>query len=84
MTKLYITQDDYGFWQMSVEDEAGNLRLLAHHAETSAHLVENAHELVETGRYPDAVVIVDPPRATARVASATGGYQTPPPRKAGQ
>ena len=85
MTKLHITQDDYGFWQMSVEDDAGNLRLLAHHAATSAHLVENAHELVETRRYPDAVVIVDPPRATVRAASAHAeGYKTPPPRKAGQ
>ena len=84
MTKLHITQDDYGYWQMSVEEKDGNLRLLAHYSETPAHLIENAHELVEEGKYPDAVVIVDPPRPALQAALAVGDYRTPPPRKAGE
>jgi hypothetical protein len=46
--------------------------------------VENAHELVEEGKYPDAVVIVDPPRTTAQERAADSApYRTPPPRRAG-
>jgi hypothetical protein len=85
MTKLHITQDNFGFWQLSIEDNDGSLRLLAHHSETQAHLVENAHDLVEEGKYPDAVVIVDPPRATTpALAAAAAAYRTPPPRRAGE
>ena len=85
MTKLHVTQDNFGFWQLSVEDNDGGLRLLAHHSETQAHVVENAHELVEEGKYPDAVVIVDHPRAANQALAADPtGYSTPPPRRAGE
>ena len=84
MTKLHITQDDYGFWQLSVEDHDGTLRLLAHQSDSQAHLIDDAHELVAEGKYPDAVVIVDPPRhAVSAVAARPDDYKTPPPRKAG-
>jgi hypothetical protein len=85
MSKLHITQDDYGFWQLSLEDNDGSLRLLAHHSETASHLIENAHELVEEGKYPDAVVMVDPPRSAITAAfRAADDYEKPPARKAGE
>lgn len=85
MTKLHVTQDDFGFWQLSLEEPDGSLRLLAHRAETADHLVENARELVAEGRYPDAAVVVDPPRkSSARAMRDLDHYTVPPPRKAGE
>jgi hypothetical protein len=47
MTKaLHVTQADFGFWQLSLEEADGSLRLLAHRTETVDHLIENARELV--------------------------------------
>jgi hypothetical protein len=85
MRKLHVTQDDFGFWQLSLEEADGSLRLLAHRAETADHLVENARELVAEGRYRDAAVVVDPPRKTvAEAAPDLDNYTVPPPRKAGE
>jgi len=85
MSTLHVTQDRFGFWQLSLEDNAGNLRLLAHHSESPAHLIEDAHELVADGKYPDAVVIVDPPRAEVQAAGIdVEAYEKPAARKAGE
>jgi hypothetical protein len=90
MEKLHITQDDYGFWMLSLEKADGELQLLAHQFAAPQHLIENAHELVEDGTHPNAVVLVDPPRkendfaATAAPAKvAPMEYRRPQPRKAG-
>ncbi len=89
MKKLHVTQDDHGFWLLSLEKSDGELQLLAHHFEAARHLVENAHELVADGTYPDAIVLVDPPRAAASLGVAAAveaepmEYHRPEPRKAG-
>lgn len=83
MRKLHITQDDFGFWQLSLEEADGTLRLLAYRGDTPDHLIENAHDLVSEGRYPDAVVVVDPPRPR-RVVADLDDYKVPEPRKAAE
>lgn len=84
MDKLHITQDDYGYWMLSLEKEDGTLSLLAHQFAAPGHLIENANEMVTEGKV-NAVVVIDPPRSQPRtVASgATEDYKKPAPRKAG-
>ena len=85
MNKLHITQDDHGYWMLSLEKDDGTLSLLAHQFTTPDHLIENANEMVAEG-HVDAVVVVDPPRSQPLRASAAAGsqkYERPAPRKAG-
>ena len=61
MDKLHITQDDNGYWMLSLEKEDGTLTLLAHQFAAPDHLIENANELIAEGKV-NAVVVIDPPR----------------------
>jgi hypothetical protein len=84
MDKLHVTQDDYGYWMLSLEREDGTLSLMAHQFAAPEHLIENANELIREGKVT-AVIVVDPPRPQPQ-ASARGvpeGYKKPAPRKAG-
>jgi hypothetical protein len=87
MNKLHITQDDFGYWMMSLEKDDGELSLLAYQFVTPEHLIENAQEMIAEGKVPGAQMIVDPPRAAAAAAAASaesaGEYRRPAPRKAG-
>ncbi len=83
MDKLHITQDDYGYWMLSLEQEDGTLSLLAHQFAAPDHLIENANELVTEGKV-NAVVVIDPPRPQPETLSpaAPEDYKKPAPRKA--
>ena len=84
MKKLHITQDDRGYWMLSLEGDDGAMTLLAHQFASPDHLVENANEMISEGHL-DAMVVVDPPRPRRSPAgSAAGEYQRPAPRKAGE
>jgi hypothetical protein len=84
MDKLHITQDDYGYWMLSLEQEDGTMSLLAHQFAAPEHLIENANELVTEGKV-NAVVLVDPPRRQREIQTraASEEYKKPAPRKAG-
>ncbi len=82
MQKLHITQDEAGYWMMSLEEEDGSLKLLAHRFLSPEHLVEDAHDLVKDGVYPGATVVVDV--ASPQKKPACRNYCRPNPRKAGQ
>ena len=84
MDKLHITQDDYGYWMLSLEKEDGTLSLLAHQFAAPDHLIENANEMIAEGKL-NAVVVIDPPRprTEAAAAGAPEDYKKPAPRKAG-
>jgi len=87
MDKLHITQDDSGYWMLSLERADGTLSLVAHQFETPDHLIENASELIREGKVT-ATIVIDPPRsqpeASARAASEDDkDYKKPAPRKAG-
>lgn len=89
MQKLHITQDDFGYWMMSLEREDGSLELMAHQFNRPDHLIEDALELVQDGTYPEAALVVSPPRSTAWIppqrlaaGAASEPYRRPEPRKA--
>ena len=83
--KLHVTQDDFGFWELSLEDADGNLTLLAHQFVDPSHLIQDAHDMVLQGELPDAVVVVDPPRRQVERTAAAwpSDYRRPAPKRAG-
>jgi hypothetical protein len=85
MKKLHVTQDAYGFWELSLENDAGSLTLLAYQFVDPSHLIQDAHEMVLQGELPDAVVVVDPPRRQVQrtVAAWPADYRRPAPKRAG-
>jgi hypothetical protein len=84
MDKLHITQDEHGYWMLSLEKEDGTLALIAHQFETADKLIEVANEMICQQKVK-ATVIVDPPRPTPRstAAAAPDVYAKPAPKKAG-
>lgn len=84
MDKLHITQDEHGYWMLSLEKEDGTLSLLAHQFVAPDHLIENANEMIAEGRVK-AVVVIDPPRTELKAVAAAPpeDYKKPKPRKAG-
>src|SRR5438046_2090129 len=98
--KIHITQDEHGFWFMSLEEPDGTLKLLAHHFASPNHLIEDAHEMasavkgnvfaadsfLEHEAGADIVVVADPPRTqiTSDPAQWPADYQPPKPKKAGE
>lgn len=84
MDKLHITQDDYGYWMLSLEQDDGTLTLLAHQFVAPEHLIQNANEMIKEGKV-HAVVVLDPPRPRLESAAraAVEDYKKPAPRKAG-
>ena len=100
MRKVHVTQDDYGFWFISVEEPDGSMKVVAHHYVTARPAIDDAQELIqeETRRAtpspssadgpasPNFVMVVDSPRR-ALMASALHGpidYKIPAPRRAGE
>lgn len=89
MQKLHITQDDFGYWMMSLESEDGSLSLMAHQFNKPDHLIEDAMELMRDGTYPEAALVVSPPRSAAWIpperlaaGASCAPYRRPEPRKA--
>ena len=85
MDKLHITQDDYGYWMLSLEQEDGTMSLLAHQFAAPEHLIENANELVSEGKVNAVVCHRSAPTPTQKAAAraASEDYKKPAPRKAG-
>src|SRR5262249_29393255 len=100
MRKVHVTQDDHGFWFISLEEPDGSMKVVAHHYVTARPAIDDAQELIhqETRRAasslpsaaapatPKFVMLVDSPRRTL-MASASHGpidYKIPAPRKAGE
>ena len=86
MARFHICQDETGFYQLSFENDQGELTLVSHQFATPDHLVTDALDLVATGDYGDAVIVIAPPRRTPARALAAGRgtreYQRPAPRRA--
>jgi hypothetical protein len=84
MDKLHITQDDFGYWMLSLEKEDGTLALVAHQFETADKLIHVASEMIDEHKVI-ATLIVDPPRPAPRAAAAAApeAYVKPAPKKAG-
>jgi hypothetical protein len=83
MAKLHISQDETGFWQMTFEDEDGKLTLISHQFSSPEHLIQDARELVDKGKVPNAAIVIGPPKPTdARARGLDRPYSKPAPRKA--
>jgi hypothetical protein len=83
MPQLHISQDETGFWQLTLEDDDGKLSLLSHQFPAPDHLIEDARELVAEGKVPGGVIVIGPPRAPAtRAREARKPYTTPAPQRA--
>lgn len=81
MSRFHISQDDTGYYQLTYESDEGELTLVSHQFPRADHLIDDARQLVATGDYGDALIVIAPPR---RDVSASGApYTKPAPRKAG-
>lgn len=100
MRKVHVTQDDYGFWFITLEEPDGSMKVIAHHYVAAAPAVDDAQELIDeetrrAGRSPAALggaasprmlLLVDSPRRTVQAFTSGGpvDYKIPQPRKAGE
>jgi hypothetical protein len=85
MSRFHISQDETGFWQMSFEDDEGTLSLVSHQFPSPDHLIEDAHEMVDGGNFPDATIVVAPPQRSVEAVDAAAvprDYKRPAPRRA--
>jgi hypothetical protein len=83
MPRLHISQDETGFWQMAFEDDDGKLTLISHQFSSPDHLIQDARDLVETGKVPGAAIIIGPPQQQRmRARGVPAPYSKPAPRKA--
>lgn len=85
MAKFHVVQDETGFYQLTFENDAGELTLVSHQFATPEQLIEDAQELVETGEFGEAVVVIGPSRpALEALSEAPLEYRRPAPRRAGE
>ena len=86
MARFHICQDETGFYQLAFENDEGELTLVSHQFEGPDHLIKDALDLVATGEYGDALIVIAPPRRRPARALAAGRrpqeYRRPAPRKA--
>ena len=95
MARFHVSQDETGYFQLTLENDAGELRLISYQAVTAEQLIERAIELARSGEFGNATIVADvaarPVQAEADVAAASaapgvaGGARSwrPAPRKAG-
>ena len=83
MPQLHISQDDTGYWQLSLEDDDGTLSLLSHQFPSPEHLIEDARELVADGKVPGGVILIGPGSPTdVRARAVRKPYKKPAPQRA--
>jgi hypothetical protein len=91
-----VSQDETGYFQLTLEDDAGELRLISYQAKTAEQLIERAIELVRSGEFGNATIMADvtvrpsaeaaPAAARAAAAAPAAAAERswrPAPRKAG-
>jgi hypothetical protein len=82
MSRFHISQDETGYFQLSFEDDAGELTLVSYQCEDADQLVEDASRLAESGEFGAATVVVDPRRHPVAEGIGLEG-ERPAPRRAG-
>ena len=89
MARFHVSPDETGYFQLTLENDAGELRLISYQAKTAEQLIERAIELVRSGEFGNATIMADvtvPPSAEAAPAAAAAAAERswrPAPRKAG-
>lgn len=85
MARFHVAQDETGRFQLTYENDSGELALVSYDFDDPKQLVEDAIEMAGSGRYGQAIVVVDPARrehSEESVRSVMVGK--PAPRRAGQ
>jgi hypothetical protein len=83
--RLHVTQDSSGFWLLSVEEEDGSLKLLAHQFPSRELLLHEANTLAAQGHLQGSEVVADPPQQVAESLAPQAGaaqYVRPQPKRA--
>ena len=87
MPRFHVTQDETGYFQLTYENDQGELTLVSHQFDTPKQLIEDAVQMAASGDFGRAVVVIDPGRrqspSPAAAAPASSDYRSPAPRKAG-
>jgi hypothetical protein len=84
MARFHVSQDETGYFQLTFENDRGELQLLSDQFESPKQLIEDAVHMAESGDFGHAVVVVDPSRRVVRGAvPISSAYHKPQPRKAG-
>lgn len=95
MARFHVSRDETGYFQLTLENDAGELRLISYQAVTAEQLIERAIELARSGEFPNATIVADVAAAPAvpdvanvadrAVRDVAGGARSwrPAPRKAG-
>jgi hypothetical protein len=86
MARFHVSQDETGYFQLTLENDAGELRLVSYQAKTAEQLLERAVELVRSGEFGDATILADVTVRAPAAATAAAGEQSwrPAPRRAGE
>lgn len=78
--RVHITQDDFGYWMMTLERGDGALTLAAYALEFPDHAVDDAYHPERAELPPDAEFLVSEPTVPLRLGAA--GWARPQPRRA--
>ena len=65
MARFHVSRDETGYFQLNVENDAGELRLISYQAVTAEQLIERAIELVRSGEFGGATIVADVAAAPA-------------------
>jgi hypothetical protein len=89
MARFHISRDETGYFQLSYENDSGELTLVSDQFESPKQLIDDAVKMATSGEFAGAVVVVDPsPRAggeqLAAARALTAEYRRPAARKAGE
>ena len=87
MARFHVSQDETGFFQLTYENDRGELTLVSHQFDDPEQLIEDATELAASGEFGDATVLVAPsprPRPAFEARIAGVAYRRPAPRRAGE
>ena len=83
MARFHVSYDETGDCQLTFENDQGELTLVSYQSASPKQLVEDAIELVRSGVFGEATVLIDPtPRPVAKSLEANAPSR-PAPRKAG-
>jgi hypothetical protein len=83
MSRFHISQDETGFFQLTFENDAGELSLVSYQFDTPEQLIEDATDLAASGDFGEATVVIDPHRRPLPLADGDVPVGRPAPRKAG-
>jgi hypothetical protein len=84
MSRFHVSQDETGYFQLTYENNAGDLTLVSYQFDSPEQLIEDATEMAESGEFGAATVVVDPQRRSPEGLLEGPKGHRPAPRRAGE